>query len=137
MTSVFVATLAILFNISGTELREKLKKEEGAPEVRLEQTADILRELGERKGHRVLVGFAAETSDLEAAGRKKLAAKNLDLVVVNEVGKPGTGFGAGTNRAMLLAAGGDSVPMREWSKPELAAEICDRVAKLLASGAGP
>ncbi len=109
----------------------KLKKEAGAPEILLEPTPDILRELGERKGDRVLVGFAAETEDLESTGRGKLREKRLDLIVVNEVGAPGTGFEADTNRAAILAADGDDVPMREWAKPELAAAICDRLARLL------
>ncbi|MGH2675654.1 MAG: phosphopantothenoylcysteine decarboxylase, partial [Actinomycetota bacterium] len=109
----------------------KLKKEAGAPEILLEPTPDILRELGERKGDRVLVGFAAETEDLESTGRGKLREKRLDLIVVNEVGAPGTGFEADTNRATILAADGDDVPMREWAKPELAGAICDRLAGLL------
>jgi phosphopantothenoylcysteine decarboxylase / phosphopantothenate---cysteine ligase len=112
----------------------KLKKESGTPELLLEPTPDILRELGERKDRRVLVGFAAETEDLEAAGRGKLREKRLDLIVVNEVGTPGTGFEADTNRAMILAADGDDVELREWTKPELAAAICDRLKGLLASG---
>ncbi|MDQ3990954.1 MAG: phosphopantothenoylcysteine decarboxylase, partial [Actinomycetota bacterium] len=111
--------------------RRKLKKEESPPELVLEPTPDILRDLGERKGERVLVGFAAETDDLEAAGRRKLAGKRLDLVVVNEVGRPGTGFDADTNRAMLLDAAGRDVPLREWTKAELARAVCDRVAALL------
>lgn len=110
----------------------KLKKEAGTPELLLEPTPDILRELGERKGQRVLVGFAAETEDLEAAGRTKLREKRLDLIVVNEVGEPDTGFEADTNRAMILSADGDDEPMREWTKPELAAAICDRFTRLLA-----
>jgi phosphopantothenoylcysteine decarboxylase/phosphopantothenate--cysteine ligase len=109
----------------------KLKKEGGPPDLHLEPTPDILRELGERKGDRVLVGFAAETDDLETAGRTKLREKRLDLIVVNEVGALGTGFEADTNRAMLLAADGDDVPLREWTKGELAAIICDRLAKSL------
>jgi phosphopantothenoylcysteine decarboxylase / phosphopantothenate---cysteine ligase len=110
---------------------EKLKKEEGAPDIHLEPTPDILRELGERKGSAILVGFAAETADLEAAGRAKLREKHLDLIVVNEVGAPDTGFEADTNRAMLLAADGDHVPLRDWTKAELAAAICDRLARSL------
>jgi len=109
----------------------KLKKEGGPPDLHLEPTPDILRELGERKGDRVLIGFAAETDDLETAGRTKLREKRLDLIVVNEVGALGTGFEADTNRAMLLAADGDDVPLREWTKAELAATICDRLARLL------
>jgi len=110
----------------------KLKKEAGTPELLLDPTPDILRELGERKGDRILVGFAAETEDLEAAGRAKLREKRLDLIVVNEVGAPDTGFEADTNRAMILAADGDEEPLREWTKAELAATICDRFTRLLA-----
>jgi phosphopantothenoylcysteine decarboxylase/phosphopantothenate--cysteine ligase len=109
----------------------KLKKEAGPPEVRLEPTADILGELGGRKDGRVLVGFAAETDDLEAAGRKKLAEKNLDLIVVNEVGRPDTGFDVSTNRALILSRDGHDEPLRDWTKPSLAAAICDRLARLL------
>jgi phosphopantothenoylcysteine decarboxylase / phosphopantothenate---cysteine ligase len=109
----------------------KLKKQAGPPDLHLEPTADILRELGDRKGERVLVGFAAETEDLEEAGRKKLVEKNLDVVVVNEVGSPGTGFDAETNRAMILSSDGADLPMREWTKASLAAAICDRLATLL------
>jgi phosphopantothenoylcysteine decarboxylase / phosphopantothenate---cysteine ligase len=110
----------------------KIKKESGPPDIRLVPTQDILRELGARKGERVLVGFAAETNGLEQAGRRKLSEKNLDLIVVNEVGRPGTGFGSLTNRALIMAADGDDVPLRTWTKAELAVAICDRLAKLLA-----
>ncbi len=112
----------------------KLKKEDGPPEVRLVPTPDILAELGAGKGARVLVGFAAEVTDLLATGREKLEAKNLDLVVVNEVGRPGTGFASETNHAAILARDGDDVPLRTWTKRELAAAVCDRLARLLAPG---
>jgi phosphopantothenoylcysteine decarboxylase/phosphopantothenate--cysteine ligase len=111
----------------------KLKKEQGPPEIALTPTTDILRTLGKRKEHQVLVGFAAETTDLEAAARRKLDEKNLDYIVINEVGKPGTGFGSLTNRAAILAAASDDVPLREWSKLELAAAICDLLAARFAS----
>ncbi len=114
---------------------EKLKKELGPPPLRLVPTADILAELGAERRARVLVGFAAETGDALEAGRSKLAAKGLDLLVVNEVGRPGTGFGAETNRAAILGADGSEEPLREWRKVELARAICDRLAALL-SGPG-
>ena len=116
-----------------TPAKEKLKKDAGVPEIRLEPTPDILKELGAHKGNRVLIGFAAETGDLESAGRRKLEEKNLDLVVVNRVGQPGTGFDADTNLAMILARDGDDEPPREWTKRELAAAICDRLAKALSA----
>jgi phosphopantothenoylcysteine decarboxylase / phosphopantothenate---cysteine ligase len=114
----------------------KLKKESGTPELHLEPTPDILRELGERKGARILVGFAAETSELETSGRKKLTSKHLDLVVVNEVGREGTGFGSDTNVAMILAADGSDEPLRTWTKMELARAICDRVVGTLSVRGG-
>src|SRR5262249_51742576 len=98
-----------------------------------EPTPDILAGLGKRKGGQILVGFAAETGDVESEGRRKLVEKNLDLVVANVVGSPGTGFGSRTNRAAILARGGDDAPMREWTKRELADAVCDRLAALLAS----
>jgi phosphopantothenoylcysteine decarboxylase/phosphopantothenate--cysteine ligase len=114
------------------QVERKIKKEDGVPEIHLEPTPDILRELGSAKANRVLVGFAAETDDLEPAGRRKLEGKNLDLVVVNRVGAPGTGFGSDTDEAMILARDGQDEPLRTWTKRELAAAVLDRVAKLLA-----
>jgi phosphopantothenoylcysteine decarboxylase / phosphopantothenate---cysteine ligase len=113
-----------------TSADDKLKKDQAPPEVRLVPTPDILSELGSMGGT-VLVGFAAETRDVEASGREKLRRKGVQLLVANEVGREGTGFGSDTNRAAILAADGEDVGMREWSKRELAAAICDRLAKLL------
>jgi phosphopantothenoylcysteine decarboxylase/phosphopantothenate--cysteine ligase len=109
----------------------KLKKERGAPHIRLVPTPDILGELGEAGGALVLVGFAAETDDVEAAGLEKLARKRVDVLVANEVGREGTGFGSDTNRAAILTRSGEDEPLREWTKRELASAICDRLAKLL------
>jgi phosphopantothenoylcysteine decarboxylase/phosphopantothenate--cysteine ligase len=109
----------------------KLKKESGPPVLQLVPTIDILRELGKLDRKPLLVGFAAETGDLEAAGRGKLASKGLDVIVVNQVGREGTGFGSDTNDAMILSATGEEEALRTWTKPELAAAICDRLAKLL------
>jgi phosphopantothenoylcysteine decarboxylase/phosphopantothenate--cysteine ligase len=109
----------------------KIKKEGGAPDIHLVATPDILAELAASPGDRVLVGFAAETEDVEAGGRQKLERKGLDLLVANEVGREGTGFGSETNRAAILSRTGEDEPLREWSKRELAGAICDRLAKLL------
>ena len=109
----------------------KLKKKEGPPRLELVPTPDILAELGEVKGDRVLVGFAAETEDVEGAGRAKLVAKGLDLVVANEVGREGTGFGSESNHAAILSRTGDDEPLREWTKAALAAAVCDRLTKML------
>ncbi len=110
----------------------KLKKEAGIPQLQLVPTPDILGELGAGGLDLVLVGFAAETHDLEAAARAKLEAKGLDLIVVNEVGREGTGFGTDTNHAAILDRHGTGEPLRVWTKDELAAAICDRLVALLA-----
>ena len=113
---------------------EKLKKESGPPSLALESAADILAALGKRKERQILVGFAAETGDFEDEARRKLAEKNLDLIVVNEVGRPGTGFGSDTNRAAILARQGDDTPLGEWTKSALARAVCDRLVSLLSTG---
>ncbi|HET7236467.1 MAG TPA: bifunctional phosphopantothenoylcysteine decarboxylase/phosphopantothenate--cysteine ligase CoaBC [Actinomycetota bacterium] len=110
----------------------KLKKEMGPPRIELVPTPDILAELGAAPGDLVLVGFAAETHDVERAGRDKLERKGVHLLVANEVGHEGTGFGSDTNRAAILTADGMDEPLREWTKRELATAVCDRLAKLLA-----
>ncbi len=112
---------------------EKLKKEGGPPQIRLVPTPDILAELGASESDLVLVGFAAETRDVEAAGREKLRRKGLDLLVANEVGREGTGFGWDTNRAAIVSGDGQDEALRTWTKVELASAICDRLAKLLSA----
>ena len=112
----------------------KLKKEDGTPDLALEPTPDILAELGQtRRPGLVLVGFAAETTAVEEAGRAKLERKGADLLVANEVGRSGTGFGSETNHAAILDASGDDVPLRDWTKGELASAIVDRMAARLSS----
>ncbi|MGH9133985.1 MAG: bifunctional phosphopantothenoylcysteine decarboxylase/phosphopantothenate--cysteine ligase CoaBC, partial [Ilumatobacteraceae bacterium] len=84
----------------------KLKKHDGVPEIVLEPTPDNLAGLGARKRPgQVLVGFAAETSDLVANAEAKLRAKRLDFVVANDVGAPGVGFGHDTNAVTILRQG--------------------------------
>jgi phosphopantothenoylcysteine decarboxylase/phosphopantothenate--cysteine ligase len=110
----------------------KLKKDAGPPKLKLQPTTDILATLGKRKEGQVLVGFAAEaTEDPEREGRRKMVEKNLDMLVANVVGRPRTGFGTDTNRAAILTASGEDVPLRDWTKSELAFAICDRLASLL------
>src|SRR5580693_2503989 len=112
----------------------KIKKTSAGPEpIRLVENPDILRELS---GHRlrtgqVIVGFGAETGDLLANGRAKLAAKGCDLLVVNQVG-PGLGFGAADNEAVILGADGTQTSVPMGPKEVLADIIWDLVAARLA-----
>src|SRR5690606_17644009 len=92
-------------------------------QVELEPNPDILKEMGLRKKPgQVLVGFAAEWGMDEASARRKLREKHLDLVVLNDVSRPGEGFEADTNRALLVAEEGkEELPL--LSKRELAHRI--------------
>jgi phosphopantothenoylcysteine decarboxylase / phosphopantothenate---cysteine ligase len=114
-----------------SSIEGKIKKDAGSLELTLERTVDILATLGKRKENQILVGFAAETDNVLSEGRRKLTEKNLDLLVANEVGRAGTGFGSERNRAAILDATGDDVDLRDWTKAELARAICDRLAGLL------
>ena len=92
--------------------------------------ADILAEVGARKGTRLVVGFAAETSDLLENARKKLHAKQLDLIVANDVTEPGAGFDVETNRVKLIFADGRLEELPLLSKDEVAQRLLDRVREL-------
>ena len=105
---------------------------ERAITLRLVPTPDILEEVGRRKKPgQVLVGFATETGDLEANAREKLRRKNLDLIVANRIGVEGEGFGADTNRALVLDREGRRIEMPRASKAEMARAILDLVTRFL------
>jgi phosphopantothenoylcysteine decarboxylase/phosphopantothenate--cysteine ligase len=113
----------------------KLKKEEGAPVIVLEPTHDFLVDLGSAKPPgQVLVGFAAETDDVEANARRKLGAKGLDLIVANDVSAPGTGFEHDTNEVLILGADGSAEKLPMLSKAEVARCIMDAAARRLTEG---
>jgi phosphopantothenoylcysteine decarboxylase/phosphopantothenate--cysteine ligase len=111
--------------------QQKLKKAKVSRLLELEKTADILGEIGKKKGDRVLVGFAAETEDLVVNARKKLTEKNLDLIVVNDVTKPGAGFGSDTNQVKILYPSGKVKDLPLMSKEEVSQLILDDVVTLL------
>ncbi len=112
----------------------KIKKTEGPPEIMLEPTPDILGELGAAKRGQVLVGFAAETENVEANGGEKRVRKNLDLLVANDVSAPNAGFEVDTNQAILLDSSGASEHTPLLTKVALADVILDRVAVLIGRG---
>lgn len=114
----------------------KVKKAALPPSLDLVPTPDILKALGQSKGGRVLVGFAAETEDLVANARRKLAEKSLDLIVANDVREKGAGFASETNSATLIDAQGRASEVTKVSKRELAERIWDRVVELLGRPAG-
>jgi phosphopantothenoylcysteine decarboxylase / phosphopantothenate---cysteine ligase len=132
-TDVVVKAAAVADFRPANPAGQKIKKDEGAPAIVLEPTTDILAELGKTKTNQLLVGFSAETEDAVARARKKLSAKNLDLIVTNLVGKPGSGFEADTNAAVLLGADGSEMELPLQTKASVARAICDRVVAALAA----
>jgi phosphopantothenoylcysteine decarboxylase/phosphopantothenate--cysteine ligase len=107
----------------------KIKKQAGGQSLELVRTEDILESLGEAKGQRFLIGFAAETEKLLESARKKRAEKRIDLMVANDVSRNGSGFASEKNAAVLIDAKGETeLPL--MSKRELAERIWDRVAEL-------
>ncbi|HLQ78146.1 MAG TPA: bifunctional phosphopantothenoylcysteine decarboxylase/phosphopantothenate--cysteine ligase CoaBC [Terriglobia bacterium] len=110
---------------------QKVKKGTAETTLELVSTPDILAELGKRKNGKLLVGFAAETENLSKNGLQKLKAKNLDLIVINPVGGPDSGFASDTNRATILDAAGGVQEIPLVSKPAMADAILDRVVGLL------
>jgi len=121
-----------------TEVSSRKIKKTETPEdltVTFARTPDILAEVGPSKGHRVLVGFAAETDELKANAIAKLRAKNMDLVVANLVARePDSGFAVATNRVSIIGRDGQAEETAVLSKAEVARTVFDRVSLLLGGG---
>jgi len=110
---------------------QKIKKEGETLVIELVKNPDILLELGRlKKPGQVLVGFAAETENLLANARRKLEKKNVDLLVANDVTRPGAGFGADTNLVKLIYRDGRVVDLPLMKKTELAHRILDAALAL-------
>ncbi len=110
----------------------KLAKADGLPELVLEPTTDVLAELGRRRRPgQVLVGFAAETHDALHRAAAKMAAKGVDLMVVNDVSVPGVGFDHDTNAVTILGADGSRRDVPLTSKEEVAEAVFDSVVDRL------
>jgi phosphopantothenoylcysteine decarboxylase / phosphopantothenate---cysteine ligase len=112
---------------------QKIKKSGDSNEIvlELEKNPDILAELGKAKGHRILVGFAAETENLFDNALEKLKKKNLDLIVANDVSKQGIGFGSDNNEVMIIDSGGGMKQVPVLSKDEIANIILDSIRKIV------
>ncbi|HLZ33495.1 MAG TPA: bifunctional phosphopantothenoylcysteine decarboxylase/phosphopantothenate--cysteine ligase CoaBC, partial [Nitrospira sp.] len=110
----------------------KLKKHDTAEAtIDLQRTTDILAALSAQRTTQVLVGFAAETHDLQANAAEKLKTKGLDLIVANDVTKPGAGFGSEQNAAILIDRRGQVTELPLKPKRELADDILDAAHQLL------
>ena len=114
----------------------KLKRGKCATQLELVPNPDILREVGGLKTRQVMVGFAAETHDLEAEALRKLKEKNLDLIVANDVTRPDSGFAVDTNQVTILRREGEPLRLPLLGEEEVAERLLDQVAELLAASAG-
>jgi len=108
----------------------KIKKSNDPLTLSLIKTPDILEKMGKERGSTFLVGFAAETENLLANARKKLKAKHIDLMVANDVTKPGAGFEEDTNIVAMLVPDGGVVKLPKLSKIEVAHKILDTIIEL-------
>ncbi|MCL4515253.1 MAG: bifunctional phosphopantothenoylcysteine decarboxylase/phosphopantothenate--cysteine ligase CoaBC, partial [Firmicutes bacterium] len=108
----------------------KIKKDQGELTVTLVKNPDILTALGQRKGRKILVGFAAESNNILEYAREKLRKKNADLIVANDITQEGAGFAGDTNVVHLVAANGEIESLPVLSKREVADRILDRVLAL-------
>jgi phosphopantothenoylcysteine decarboxylase/phosphopantothenate--cysteine ligase len=125
---ILIMTAAVSDFRPVTQHARKEKKDQASLTIELERTTDILKTMTERKAHQTVVGFAAETNDVITYAKEKLLSKNLDWIVANEVGRPGSGFAADSNEVVLIAADGSSVKLGPSSKSKIAEELIRLVA---------
>ena len=110
----------------------KIKKDIPLKALELELTEDILAEIGQQKGERLVVGFAAESEGVVPYALKKLKEKKLDLIIANDISLPGSGFGSDTNKVTIISADGQETPLPQLPKREVAERILDRIEEMMA-----
>jgi phosphopantothenoylcysteine decarboxylase/phosphopantothenate--cysteine ligase len=114
----------------------KIKKEKERLRLELERTPDILKEIGGKKGKRILIGFAAESEDLVRNARRKLIQKNLDLVVANDIAQAHGGFGQEDNEVKIIDGEGKVEELPLLPKAEVAEIVLDRAVELMKQDRG-
>lgn len=124
---IVIAAAAVADYRPAKTASRKLKKEDEWLRLDLERTEDILRRIGEMKDRKILVGFAAETDNVEDNARRKLDEKNLDLIIANDVTDPGGVFGCDTNVVTLIPRNGEMISWPRMSKREISQGILDYI----------
>jgi phosphopantothenoylcysteine decarboxylase / phosphopantothenate---cysteine ligase len=127
---IIIKTAAVADYRPKVSFDHKMKKQPGDQVIELERTKDILFELGTLKKEQILVGFAAETENVDEYARKKLQTKNADMIVANNVKSPGAGFGKDTNIVTLIKRDGSKIELPLMSKKEVAEKIIEEIAAL-------
>jgi phosphopantothenoylcysteine decarboxylase / phosphopantothenate---cysteine ligase len=110
---------------------QKVKKQPGDEFLELERTKDILLELGKRKKNQLLIGFAAETNNVEEYAKLKLNKKNADMIIANNVLAEGAGFATDTNIVTMYKKNADPIDLPLLSKKEVAHKILSEVVKMI------
>jgi len=110
---------------------QKIKKQALLDEVKLARTQDILEKLGKGKGKKIIIGFAAETDNIEDNARKKMKQKNLDLIVTNDVSKEGIGFESDLNQVGIIFPNGRMIHTEKKSKLEISQIILDEIEGII------
>jgi len=110
--------------------QSKLKKDKGPFSINLERNPDIIAEIGKKKGTRILVGFAMETENLLQNAYEKLKEKNMDLIVANDLSRPGSGFQYDTNSVRVIDRSGDIRKLPLMNKIRVADRVLDRIRLL-------
>lgn len=105
----------------------KIKKKQDNLVLNLTRNFDILKAIGEKKGNKIVVGFAAETNDIISNAIEKLKKKNLDFIVLNDLKKEGAGFGSDTNIVSIIDKKGEIIHYEKMDKFSLANVILDKV----------
>ena len=129
--SIVVKAAAVSDYRTSRPSEQKMKKTDDTLSIAMERTTDILAELGQRKMDQILVGFAAETTDLDQNAKAKLTSKNLDIIAGNLIGNPDSGFEVDTNQITLYFRDKPPESLPVMSKTEVAHILLDRIADLL------
>ncbi len=128
--SIIVKSAAVADYYVASVPQQKLKKTAARLSLELDPTPDILAEIGEKKGDRLLVGFAAETENLVEEARRKMLSKHCDMLVANLVNREGLGFEADNNEVEIITRGGKTAHAGPAGKRQIAEQILDQVALL-------
>lgn len=107
--------------------KQKIKKDNNRMAMELERTEDILETVSKRKKNQLVIGFSAETEQLDTFAAKKLKAKDLDLIVGNLIGAADSGFQSDTNRVTFYYKTGDKEPLEVMPKEDVANALLDRI----------
>ena len=126
--TVVIKTAAVSDYRAKSAAEQKIKRK-GPLTLELEPTADILKEISARKQSQIIVGFAAETENVLENARQKLAGKQLDAIVVNDVSREGIGFDSERNEVTIITRD-EIVDVPETTKWEVAQRILDQVVRI-------